>query len=396
MKYSVSVLIILSLLAVGSSSQERTVVATVDSTPIYLDEIGGSEVAQQDEIKFVEPDLNPDHSDLKSRIILLRKRISDQLLLIETEKRSISPSEELVTREVNAYAAKQWQLLFPTPEKKKEVLSRMQLTGLKILEGLTIWREDKEKGDEFADKELKPLGMTPEAWSFYTANSNDTEILSKLKKWEEVDSMTDSEIREFLFLTKNKEHRDNIRSILAKDMLKREVTGEASVTIEEAQILHDLIYNTEWIDIIIIPEDDPELQKLISTPMKERSSSLPDRLKSKVLRLPNQESKNAPPHRTGLKEYMVLASSAESLEPGTLSGLIEWPRKTDKSDSFFIFIEDIKANSEPVESDGQTEAELSQTLLKFKRDREFDKWLDKEISQRAKILIPEYQEAIRN
>jgi len=289
MNFHTLVFILIAAIAIGAQARERAVVATVGSSPIYLDEIGGPNDPQEGEIKFVDPKGASGGSDIDSQIILLRKRIKDEVLRQEIQKRAISPSDELVTREINSYADQQWRLLFPTPEKKKEVLSRMQLTGLKILEGLNIWREDKEKGNEFAKKELEPLGMNDEAWSFYTENAEDPVILGKLKKWEDVDKMSEDEIKEFLFLTKNKDHRENIKFILAKDMLKISVTQEITVNPEETQRLHDLMINTKWIDIIIIPQGDETLTKLSSAPKKERNSILSGAQESKKIRLPRSK-----------------------------------------------------------------------------------------------------------
>lgn len=394
MKFHTLLFILIAAIATGAEAQQRTVVATVDSSPIYLDEIGGRVSTQEGEIKFVDPEATPEGADIESQIVLLRKRIVDEVLRREIQKRDITPSEDLVTKEVNAYADRQWRLLFPTPEKKKEVLSRMQLTGLKILEGLNIWREDKDKGNEFAKNELEPLGMNKEAWSFYTDHAQDPEILGKLKRWEDVDKMSEEEIKEFLFLTKNKDHRENIKLILATGILKTSVTPEVKVAPEETQRLHDLINNTRWIDIIIIHEDDEELATLSNTPKKERNSSLSGELESKKIRLPRSETAEAKRNFTNLKEYMVLASYTESLEPGTLSSVVDWPEQGGDSSDFVIYISDRKAGNKVIEADEKQKKELTMALKKFKQDRAFTKWLNREIPERTKILLPEYEAAL--
>jgi hypothetical protein len=396
MNFNTLLLILIIALGIHVQAQERTVVATVDSAPIYLDEIGGAHAPQEGEIKFVDPEANPGATDIESQIILLRKRIKDTVLRLEIEKRAIAPSDDLVTREVNAYSDRQWQLLFPNPEKKKEVLSRMQITGLKILEGLNIWRQDKEKGNEFAKNELEPLGMNEQAWAFYTENAQDPEILGKLKKWEEINSMTQDEIKEFLFLTKNEEHLENIKFILAKDMLKRSVAPEVTVSPEETQRLHDLINNTAWIDIIIIPDGGEELTKLSGTPKKERNALLSDEVKSNKIRLPRSDTKDAKRNISSLKEFMILASYTESLEPGTLSSVVEWSQHAGGFSKFVIYIVDRNSNSEVIDIEEPRKAELTEALKKFKRDREFLKWLNAEIPKRTKILLPEYKEALPN
>lgn len=393
MNFNAVVFILITALGTCAQAQERTVVATVDSSPIYLDEIGGSG-RREGEIKFVDPKGAPGGPDIESQIILLRKRIKDEVLSREIQKRAIAPSDDLVMREVNAYADQQWRLLFPSPEKKKEVLSRMQATGLKILEGLNIWRQDKEKGDKFAKKELEPLGMNKEAWSFYTDHARDPEILSKLRKWEDIDKMSQTEIKEFLFLIKNEEHRENIKFILAKDMLKKSVIPEALASPEETQRLHELIDNTQWIDIIIIPEGDEELTKLTGTPKKDRNSVLSDRLKSKKTRLPHSQIKDTKHNHTNLKEYMILATYAESLEPGTLSTVVVWPQQERGFSNFVIYIVDRKSNSEIIQAKDSRNIELSHALQKFKRNRGFLKWLNGETQKRTKILLPEYKEAL--
>lgn len=394
MNFNTLVFILIAIVSIGAQARERTIVATVDSTPIYLDEIGDSNSRQEGEIKFVDPQGSPQGTDIGSQIILLWKRIKDELLRREIDKRAIVPSEELVLREVNAYADQQWRLLFPSPEKKKEVLSRMQLTGLKILEGLNIWRQDKEKGNEFAKKELEPLGMNEQAWSFYTEHADDPEILGKLKKWEDIDEMSEDEIKEFLFLTKNEDHRENIKFILAKDMLRKRVTPEAAASPEEIQRLNDLLNNTLLIDIIIIPEGDDELKKLRSTQEVERNSQLSENLKSKIIRLPRSEAKDKDPNISSLKEFMILASYTESLEPGTISSVVEWSQQGSANSNFVIYIVEREPDTEIIEIDEPRKTELSKALKKFKRDREFLKWINNEIPQRTKILLPEYKDAL--
>ena len=394
MNFNTLVFILITALGVSTQAQERTIVATVDSSPIYLDEIRGSNGRQEGEIKFVDPGGAPGGSDLESQIILLRKRIKDEVLRQEIQERAITPSDDLVRREVNAYAEQQWRLLFPNPEKKKEVLSKMQATGLKILKGLSIWRQDKEKGNEFAEKELKPLGMNKRAWSFYTDHAQDPEILGKLRKWEDIEEMSQAEIKEFLFLTNNDEHRENIKFLLAKDMLKRSVIPQTPASPEETERLHDLISNTQWIDIIIIPQGGEELMKLNSTPKKDRNSVLSDVLKSKKIRLPHSHIKDAKHNHASLKEYMILASYTESLEPGTLSTVVEWPQPGHGTSKFVIYIMDRKPNSELIEADKTRKAKLRDALRKFKQDREFLKWLNEETQKRTKILLPEYKEAL--
>ncbi len=396
MNFNTLFLILITALGINVQAQERTVVATVDSSPIYLGEIGGSNDRQEGEIKFVDPEATPGGTDIESRILLLRKRIKDELLRREIDKRAIVPSDDLVLREVNAYADRQWRLLFPNPEKRKEVLSKMQLTGLKILEGLNIWRHDKEKGNEFAKNELEPLGMNEQAWSFYTENAQDPEILGKLKKWEEINTMTQDEIKEFLFLTTNEDHRENIKFILARDMLKRSVAPEVTVSPEETQRLHELINNTAWIDIIIIPEGGEELTKLSGAPKKERNSLLSDEVKSNKIRLPRSDTKDAERNISSLKEFMILATYTESLEPGTLSSVVEWSQHAGGFSTFVIYIVDRNSNSEIIGIKEPRKAELTEVLKKFKRDREFLKWINREMPQRTKILLPEYKEALQH
>lgn len=386
--------ILIAAIAICAQAQERTVVATVDSTPIYLDEIGGGNSPQQGEIKFVDPQGAPQGADIENQIILLRKRIKDELLRSEIQNRSISPPEDLVTKEVNAYADRQWQLLFPTPEKKKEVLSRMQLTGLKILEGLNIWIDDEAKGNEFAKKELEPLGMNEQAWSFYTKHAGDPEILEKLEKWEEIDEMSEEEIKEFLFLTKNKDHRENIKFILAKEILINDLTSQSQTSPEETKRLFDLINNTKWIDIIIIPEGNKELTKLSGVPKNERKSLLSDKLKSKKMRLPRTDNGNSRRNHSSLKEYMFLASYADSIEPGTLSSIIDLTDQGQDTKNFAIYIMDRQTRSQVIEADANQKRELTKALQKFKRDREFLNWLSEEIPKRTKILLSEYKEAL--
>lgn len=396
MKSTALTILLLSFFSLTALAQDRTVVATVDSKPIYLDEIGGSEDSQQGEIKFVDPGVGIEGTDFNTQTTLLRKRIIDQLLISETERRDLSPPEELVTKEVNAYADRQWRLLFPTNEKKKEVLERMQTTGLKILEGLKIWNTDKKKGDEFAKLELEPLGMTPEAWTFYTDHSNDPEILGKLQKWEDIDSMSDDDIKEFLFLTNNQQHRENIKLVLARELLKKQVTQGVSISDQELERLRELVYDTHWIDIIIIPGGSLELKKLRALPQKEREAQIPQELMSNKLRLPKNDSDNSSSNISSLNELMVLASYSDSLDPGTLSYEVDWPENSKDEGSFVIYIVDKKEKEEALPPKTIKEAELDKSLLRFKRDREFSKWLEQQIMLRTKILIPEYNSAIRN
>ena len=395
-KTLILILILITALSTSTPAQERKVVATVNSEPIYLDEIGGAPAEQDGEIKFADPDLTPSGGNIESQIIFLRKRIKGEVLRYKIENRAINPPDDVVTREVNAYAEQQWRLLFPNEAKTKEVLSRMQLTGLKILEGLTIWKQDRKKGDEFAKLELEPLGMNERAWAFYTDHADDPEILQKLKKWEDIDNMSRDDIKEFLFLTKNEDHRKNIKFMLAKEMLKRSVVPEVSVSEAEARRLYELINNTEWIDIVIIPGNDKEFGRLSGTPKKDRYKALSEELKSQKQRLPRSDIKDGDRNISGINEFMIIAAHTESLEPGTLSSVIKWPEQNGKFKNFVIYI--VERKSENPSSDAQDSeiAELSNALQNFKRDQAFEHWLDTEIPPSTKILIPEYREAVRN
>lgn len=388
--------ILITALSISALAQKRTVVATVDSAPIYLDEIGGSPTEQEGEIKFVDPDVTPSGGNIDNQIILLRKRIKDEVLRLEIKKRAIDPPDDAVIREVDAYAEQQWRLLFPNEDKKKEVLSRMQLTGLKILQGLTIWKQDTKKGDDFAKLELQPLGMNERAWAFYTDHADDPEILQKLKKWEDVANMSRNDIKEFLFLTKNEDHKKNIRFMLEKDMLKRAVVPEVFVSEAETYRLFELINKTEWIDIIIITENDKEFGRLNGTPEKDRYKALSGELTSRKQRLQRSDIKDDDRDIAAINEFMVIAAYTESLEPGTLSSVIKWPGQKGKSRNFVIYIVERQSKNPSSDPRGPELAELSKALRKFKRNQAFEHWLNTEITLRTKILIPEYREAVRN
>ena len=389
-------LILLASLSLGAEAQERTVVATVDSAPIYLDQIGGAPAKQEGEIKFVDPDGAQPDTGIENQITVLKKRIKDEILRIEIEKRAIDPPEDVVAREVDAYAEQQWWLLFPNEAKQKEVLSRMQLTGLKILEGLTIWKQDSKKGDEFAKLELEPLGMDEAAWAFYTDHADDPEILQKLKKWEDIDNMSREEIKEFLFLTKNEDHRNNIKFILAKEMLKQKVAPEVSVRRDETRRLYQLINNTEWIDIIIIPGNDKVITRLSEVPKEDRYKALSEELKSWQKRLSRSDAKDGEHNISTINEYMIIAAYTQSLEPGTMSSVIKWPGQDGKFRDFVIFIVGSELKGTASSPQEYQITEMSKALQKFKSDQAFEQWLNQEIPQRTKILIPEYSSAVRN
>lgn len=396
MNFIFLLLILLAALSLGAEAQERTVVATVDSAPIYLDQIGGAPAKQEGEIKFVDPGGAQPDTSIENQITVLKKRIKDEILRIEIEKRAIDPPEDVVAREVDAYAEQQWRLLFPNEAKQKEVLSRMQLTGLKILEGLTIWKQDSKKGDEFAKLELEPLGMDEAAWAFYTDHADDPEILQKLKKWEDIDNMSREEIKEFLFLTKNEDHRNNIKFILAKEMLKQKVAPEVSVSRDETRRLYRLINNTQWIDIIIIPGNDKVITRLSEVPKEDRYKALSEELKSRQKRLPRSDAKDGEHNISTINEYMIIAAYTQSLEPGTMSSVIKWPGQDGKLRDFVIFIVYSELKDTASSPQEYQITEMSKALQKFKSDQAFEQWLNQEIPQRTKILIPEYSEAVRN
>ncbi|MCH7840172.1 MAG: efflux RND transporter permease subunit [Planctomycetes bacterium] len=372
------------------------VLKVADTEEATVDEIGGIPTEQGGEIKFVDPDVTPAGGNIDNQIILLRKRIKDEVLRFEIEKRAIDPPDAAVIREVNAYAEQQWRLLFPNEVKKKEVLSRMQLTGLKILQGLTIWKQDTKKGNDFAKLELEPLGMNERAWAFYTNHVDDPEILQKLKKWEDVDNMSRDDIKEFLFSTKNEDHKKNIRFMLEKDMLRRTVVPEVFVSEAEAHRLFELINKTEWIDIIIIPENDKEFGRLNGTPKKDRQKALSEELTLRKQRLQRFDIKDDGRDIAAINEFMIIAAYTESLEPGTLSSVIKWPGQNGKSRNFVIYIVEKQSKNPSSDPRGPELAELSKALRKFKRNQAFEHWLNTEITLRTKILIPKYREAVRN
>ena len=396
MNFIFLLLILLASLSLSAEAQERTVVATVESAPIYLDQIGGAPAKQEGEIKFVDPEGAQPDTDIENQITVLKKRIKDEILRIEIEKRAINPPEDVVAREVDAYAEQQWRLLFPNEAKQKEVLSRMQLTGLKILEGLTIWKQDSKKGDEFAKLELEPLGMDEAAWDFYTDHADDPEILQKLKKWEDIDNMSREEIKEFLFLTKNEDHRNNIKFILAKEVLKQKVAPEVSVSRDETRRLYQLINNTQWIDIVIIPGNDEAIARLSEVPKEDRYKALSEELKSRQKRLPRPDAKDSEHNISTINEYMIIAAYTQSLEPGTMSSLIKWPGQDGKFRDFVIFIVGSELKDTASSPQEYQITEMSKALQKFKSDQAFEQWLNQEIPKRTKILIPEYSEAVRN
>ena len=383
------------LISVNSApAQERKVVATVDSTEIYLQDIGGSDGGNEGEIKFVDPDVPAAAEDIDSQIAILRKLIKEEVLRREISERGIEPTEAQVQKEVNAYAEQQWRLLFPNPEKKKEVLARMQNTGLNILQAITIWKQDKDKGNAFAKEKLEPLGMNQKAWSFYTDHADDPEILDKLKKWEHIDTMSDEEIKEFLFLTNNVEHRQNIKFILSKDILKNSVIPERTVSNKEVKRLFDLLDNTQWIDIIIIPATSKELTLLGPMNKEERKGSISKELKEKKIRLPRSGGKDSTSKPPSMNEYMVLASNIRSLDAGSLSSVIKWPDQGKGSSDFAIYVSEIQTKDTPAALTEPRAKELNDALQRFKREQAYINWLNGEIALRTKILIPEYRDAL--
>lgn len=238
--------------------------------------------------------------------------------------------------------------------------------------------------------------MDEAAWAFYTDHADDPEILQKLKKWEDIDNMSREEIKEFLFLTKNEDHRNNIKFILAKEMLKQKVAPEVSVSRDETRRLYQLINNTQWIDIIIIPGNDKVITRLSEVPKEDRYKALSEELKSRQKRLPRSDAKDGEHNISTINEYMIIAAYTQSLEPGTMSSVIKWPGQDGKLRDFVIFIVYSELKDTASSPQEYQITEMSKALQKFKSDQAFEQWLNQEIPQRTKILIPEYSEAVRN
>ena len=354
----------------GKVQSDRVKVASVGERTIYLDEI------QKD----------------KHGIKMLRQLIKKEILKQELMVHKIKPSQETIEQEAAALAEREWKALGKTEEAREKALETVRYKMTKLHEALVIWKLDKRRADDFAKRELEPLGITEDYWKWLISEGEGSEAWKRLEKVHSARSLDNQAI---LQLDRDRLLTDAKR-FLEILQLKHAVVPNVPVTGTEMKRLLDLTQNTEWIDVIIVTSREEDLNQLRDRLTKEGENVLSKAgVQYRRSRLSGVDLELRESNLLYRNYLFRLAIHGDSITPGESSAVFSGFSSEGKLAYWFIYIMDRKVKEGVMELQEQLKAKLNEALKDFKRDQEFESWLWTKLAEKTVIYLPEFQSALR-
>ncbi len=359
-----------------AGARERTVVAKVDGTPIYKDEVLARTAGS---------------SSIDDKITALRQLIIDEITRAEIAKRGINPSDKVIRSGIKTQTEQQSRFLDANESVRVGALARAYEMNSKLTEGLELWRSDPKKGDEFAITELAPLGIDKYTWEYVKTRANDPGFTSTLGEWKNFDSIPNSEKNELLLRTHNEVFYEQIKHAIAIEELSKQITPDATVTALEVRTLYNLTEGTEWIEVVAIQEADPDFRELRNEYEQAGMVELPRSYDGRKRKLSGAKLRLGNPNLFSAHELYLLAIHNDSLQPGSLSSVITWPgTEYGKDLRFMYYISDRGVKDTPAKFNERNKKRLRGAIGDFKRKQQFVLWMRDELPKRATIVDPAY------
>lgn len=251
---------------VGNPPLERIKVAAVGERVIFMDEIQIKEVIDGRQL--------PNKNEMVERKSQrLRHLIREEVIRQEIAARDIKPSQKMVEQKASSLAEQQWQKLGATEQERKKIIETLRNKMSKIYEVLVVWKQDKKRGDELAKRKLAPLGITQDYWEWLTSRSKDDEFWRQIEEAKSYDKKTFWQA-----------HLPASRRAIEIEQLKYAVIPDVSVLDTEVKRLFNLTRNVEWIEIVIVKNQQRVPADLLEGLGKERSKELKRYKKTSAIR----------------------------------------------------------------------------------------------------------------
>jgi hypothetical protein len=342
----------------ANARSERGVVATVGDRQIGIEELGDVQISKT-------ADATPEQ--LARLAAVIRAEVIEQ----ELTERGIEPSKSEVDRQAAILAEGQWRKLGATDERREQTLYRVRAKMEKLRQGLALWREDEAAGDDFARRELAPLGIGESLWTYYKSKADSAAFL------EELDRACGYDKRGML-----EDLVPAARRVLEMRSLRAAVVGDVRVSRSETERLFTLTQRTDLLELTIIPGDKDYLRQLRKVmageggPRAGETTYPTVRLSSSDLNV-----EEGSPYRRLL---FLVAIHCHSLEPHTVSEIVDMGRGQAGRYALIHILARVQAARTRAEGNGGRER-LARELEEFKRRSGLEVWLSRRIRQKTTI-----------